>query len=120
MQRNWTSIGSDYNASDEQKHKLSTIFDQLEWQEIGKELILPAMPGLGIKTAIRELELPGVSHVALSHEMAPYGLYGIRAHYRDGRADIYLLDEGHGMVLLASDLYPNTVTIDCSPELLPK
>lgn len=106
MERTWTNIGNAYNSTDEQKAHLSQAFASLQWQEIGDGLTLPMMPAEGIKSAIKTLRLPKVSHVAVSHELAPYGLYGIRSHYKNGRADVYLIDEGSSITVLASDFYP--------------
>jgi hypothetical protein len=83
------------------------MFDRLEWQELFPAGVTMAMmPGEAIKAAIAELRLPKVSHVATSNEMAPYGLIGIRAHYKNGTANVYLVDEGCQIVVLCSDFYP--------------
>ena len=107
--RNWTLVGRDHNATDSQRKTLGAYFDHLEWQVIPQDgtLTLPLMPGEGIASAIRELRLPKVSHVAVSNEMAPYGLYGVRARYKNGVAYVYLCDEGSNIVVLASDFYEN-------------
>lgn len=102
--RTWTQVGREHT---ENKHKeLGAIFGRLKWQAIPCEMA--AMPGEGIKAAIKELKIPKVSHVAASHELAPYGLMGIKAHYKNGDATIYLADEGVGIVVLASDFLPNS------------
>ncbi len=107
MERNWTQVGRDHNGTDEQKTILGGMFDRLEWQEIFPAgITLPMMPGEGLKEAIRELGLPKVSHVAISNEMAPYGLMAARAHYKNGTANVYLADEGSRLVVLCSDFYP--------------
>lgn len=107
MERTWTTRGCEYNGTNEQKTALAGMFDRLQWQEIGQGITVPMMPGEAIKEAIVQLRLPKVSHIALSNEMAPYGLVGIRAHYKNGRADVYLCDEGTNCVVLCSDFYPN-------------
>jgi len=33
-------------------------------------------------------------------------LHGIQANYSDGRVRLYILDRGHDLVVLASDLWP--------------
>ena len=109
MERTWMNVGKEYNASDKQKKYLARAFDGLEWQSIKGGLEIAAIPGLAIKAAIRELPLPKVSHVATSNALAPYGLYGIRAHYRNGQADVYILDEGSRSLVLASDFWPKKV-----------
>lgn len=105
MERNWTTTGAAYNGTDEQRERLGRIFDSLQWQEI--PCTLPMMQGEAIKAAIRELRLPKASHVADSHELAPYGLVAIRCHYKNGDAQVYILDEGVRLVVLASDFWPN-------------
>ena len=110
MERTWTQVGHDHNGTDEQKALLGGMFDRLEWLELAPAGITMAMmPGEAIKAAIVELNLPKVSHVATSHEMAPYGLIGIRAHYANGRANAYLVDEGGHLVVLCSDFYPKDI-----------
>ena len=105
MQRTWTQVGSEYNATDAQKERLSKAFNRMEWQ--APEGDGPMIPVLGINEAIRELRLPKVSHVSFnSHDLAPFGLYGVRAHYKNGRVDVYLIDEGTVLTVLASDLHP--------------
>ena len=106
MKRNWTSVGADYNDTPEQKKHLSDIFDGLSWGELKQGLSLPMGPGMAIEEAIKELRIPKPSHYALSNELAPYGLIAIRGHFKNGRADVYLLDEGHQCVVLASDFHP--------------
>lgn len=101
--RTWTQVGREHTEG--KRKELSEMFNRLEWQAIPCEMA--AMPGEGIKAAIKELKIPKVSHVAASHELAPYGLMGIRAHYKNGDARIYLVDEGVGITVLASDFYPN-------------
>ncbi len=80
--------------------------DQMEWQELlpPPGLSLPMMPGEAIKATIRQLRLPEVSHVAISNQMAPYGLYGIRCRYTDGPAEIFLLDIGTETLVLCHRL----------------
>ena len=106
-ERTWTNVGIDYNSTPELKVKLAGMFDRLEWLDVSEGITMGMMPGEGIKAAIEELKIPKVSHVATSNEMAPYGLYGIRGHFSNGRADVYLCDEGSSLVVLASDFYPN-------------
>lgn len=104
MKRTWTSVGAKYNATDRQKTRLAGVFDRLQWQAIPCDMA--AMPGMAIKTAIQELRIPKASHVASSHELAPYGLVAIRGHFTNGTAQVYVLDEGCSLVVLASDHWP--------------
>ena len=103
MKRTFTEVGKEHSEGKEAE--LAGMFDRLDWQPIPCDMA--AMPGLGIKEVIKQLHIPKVSHVASSHELAPYGLMGIRAHYKNGSAQIYMADEGTGIVILASDFWPN-------------
>lgn len=92
--------------------------DQMEWQEMlpPPGLSVGMMPGLGIKAAIQQLRLPKVSHVAISNAMAPYGLCGIRCRYKDGPAEIFLLDIGTEVKVLCHRLLVKpTATPSASP-----
>ena len=105
MERTWTQVGKEHSEGKEDE--LGEMFDRLEWHEL--PYTMAAMPGLGIKAAIKELHIPKVRHVSCSHELAPYGLMGIKAHYNNGDATIYLVDEGCQVVVLASDFYPKVI-----------
>ena len=105
MTRPWPRIGTPHSQHHEAR--LGAIFARLAWHPLTPETEEAAMPALGIRAAIRELRLPKVSHYAIGHELAPYGLYGIRAHYRNGTAEVYLVDEGSQMLVLASDFSPS-------------
>jgi len=93
----YTKTGAEHNGTDKQKEKLARTIKGLEWLEMpkaGESLSLPMMPGEGIKAMIKEFRIPKVSHIAISHEMAPYGFYGIRGHYKNADVDIFVIDEG--------------------------
>lgn len=99
MERTWTSVGKEHTEGKEVE--LAEIFGRMEWQKL--PCTMAAMPGMGIKEAIKQLQIPKVSHVSCSNELAPYGLMGIKARYKNGSATIYLVDEGIGVVPIASD-----------------
>ena len=108
MERNWTNIGSEYNSTPEQRKKLSAIFEVLEWETVTPDgLTWPMMPALALEEAIKELRLPKVSAVAQSNAMAPYGLIAARCKYTNGMAEVYIVDEGSTLKVLASDFYPD-------------
>ena len=106
MTRTYTNIGTTYNGTDHLKAKLTAAITDLDWQPLKGGLSVAMMPGEGIKSCIKELKIPKVSHIAISHELAPYGLYGIRGHYKNGDAQIYVVDEGCSIVVVASDFWP--------------
>ena len=101
MKRTWTNVGKEHTEGKEVE--LNEIFNRMEWHEL--PYTMGAMPGMGIKEAIKQFKIPKVSHVATSNELAPYGLLGIKAQYKNGNAIIYLVDEGIGVVPIASDFY---------------
>lgn len=109
--RTWTKVGERLigTALDE-----GVIFDRaaivrairsLEWREIpkGGKISAPAMQGLNISAAIQDLKIPRVSHVAWTNELAPYGFYGIRGHYANGDAEIYIMDSGTVLTPVCTD-----------------
>jgi len=67
-------------------------------------LTVAAMPGLGIKAAIKEFKIPKVDKIAISNEMAPYGLYGISAHYKNADVKLYFVDEGDHISSLCQEV----------------
>ena len=85
------------------------VIGTLDWQAIEQGLSLPMIPGEAIKATIAELRIPKVSHVAVSHELAPYGFYGIEGHYKNGRARVYVVDLGSDLIPVASDFWPAVV-----------
>jgi hypothetical protein len=108
--RTWTTIGAevvgvaleDGTALDRQR--LEAAIAGLEWRSAGVEL--PMMPGQMVLATVRQLRIPKVSAVAISSELAPYGLYGVEGNYANGRARIYVVDQGTGAVPVASDFWP--------------
>ena len=99
MKRTWTEVGKEH--TEDHQEEIAGMIERLNWQSIPCEMAMA--PGEAIKAVIKELRIPKVSHVASSHEMAPYGLLGIKAHYKNGDANIYLVDEGSSTVVIASD-----------------
>ncbi|KKN59260.1 hypothetical protein LCGC14_0543590 [marine sediment metagenome] len=102
MKRTWTQVGKEHTEGKEAK--LNKVFNRLEWQSI--PCTMPMAPGEGLKGVIKKLRIPKVSHVAYSHELAPYGLMGAKAHYKNGDATIYMIDKGDIITILATDFYP--------------
>lgn len=77
---------------------------EIEWQEL--PLQAPMMAGIAINEAIKQLKLPRVTHIAISHELAPYGFYGIRTHYSDADVDVFLLDRGSDCFPVCTEVTP--------------
>ena len=104
MERSWTEAGA---AHTENKERVSAIIERMPWVTFTPGMEAPMMPGMGISSAIKELRLPKVSAVSYaSHEFSPFGLYGIEAHYTNGRARVYLVDEGSSLAVICSDFWP--------------
>lgn len=100
----WLNVGAEFNATPEQRQELRRAFDALDWQPIPCEMSFSG--GEGCKEMIRQLRIPGVTHAAESHHLAPYGLLAVRGHYVNGRVDAYGVDQGDRLTMLAVDFYP--------------
>ena len=99
----WTEIGKEYT---EDKTRVNEMIDRMEWEYdfVGKDV--PAMPGLAINMLIKEMRLPKVTSVSYkSHELAPYGLYGIEANYKDARVRLIVVDEGSACVPICARVW---------------
>ena len=86
----WFQVGRDHWEGNQEKIK--QICQGVEWIE--PPCTMPFMPGECIKTLITEFKIPKVSHVCYAHDLAPYGLVGIRAHYSNADVDFFAVDEG--------------------------
>ena len=103
MDIGWTKVGEKHTETQEDKNRVSEAIERMDWFDPkGKELAM--MPGMGISEAIRELRMPRVQRVAVSNELAPYGLYGIEALYKNGLGRVYIVDEGSSLVPVGSHL----------------
>ena len=101
MKRTWTEVGKVYTEG--KQDAISRHIDGMEWQEV--PCTVGMAPGEGIKEAIKELRIPKVSHIAISLKMAPLGLYGVRGHYKNGMAQVYMVDSGDVLTPICSDFY---------------
>ena len=112
---NWTEIGEPIVEKIGREAIMDAI-DLLEWQPIPEHgsLTLGAMPGMAINAAIRQLELPRVTRVAVDSfdvqvdgEDGYYpGFYGIESNFTDGRCFVFVVDEGHALTPVCSVLFP--------------
>ena len=102
---NWTKVGEPEVG--EHRERFAAAIAALDWQAV--PCTLGMMPGENIKQVIRAFRIPKVSHVAVSAELAPLGLYGIRGHYKNGTAQVYVLDLGSECVPIASELVASQV-----------
>lgn len=104
VKRTWTEIGKE--ETEGHQDRIGKILDSLDWEPLITGKQYPMMPAHGVMESIKQLRIPKVSHIAIGcHEMAPFGLYGIRGHYKNGMAEIFLLDRGHDILVIASDLH---------------
>ena len=125
----WTSVGAElfdrHRAAAAGKNYARSRLDvtaaisRLSWRERNDARDMPAMAGQAFAYAINYLGLPGVELLAWNgsievedprdHTAGAYALYGIEAHYDDGRARIYLVDRGTDLLVIGSEFTPNPV-----------
>ena len=86
----WFEVGKEH--WDGNQERIKAICSAVEWIE--PPCTLGFMQGECINTCIKEFKIPKVSHVAVSHELAPFGLCGIRGHYKNADVDFFVVDEG--------------------------
>ena len=116
MERNYTGVGKSEGID---KAVLDQEIDALEWQEFVNGKSEAFAPAYVINDAIFNLKIPNVSHYAISkHGIDGMGLVGIRGHYNNGRADVYILDIGVHATVMATDFYPVLEECDIS-HLIP-
>lgn len=110
MKRTWTKTGEKFIGTPIDdgllygRDAVVRAIKKLEWKALPQTMSMTE--GFGIRAAIEQLKIPKPSHVASSHELAPYGFYGIRAHYPKGDAEIFLVDTGTEIVCVCSDFEP--------------
>jgi len=76
----WTSVG---DAHTQDKERIISIIERMEWDYDFKGKQIAMMPALGIRSVIKEFRIPKVSAVSYNcHEMAPYGFYGVEGNYK--------------------------------------
>lgn len=103
MERTYTNVGK----SEATPEQIDRAIETLEWIEPkGKQ---PMAQGMAISEVIVECRIPKVSHIAIhgmiyrSELQNPYGFYGIKAQYKNGKASIYIMDTGCEVIIMASD-----------------
>ena len=106
--RDWKSVGkaAGYCGTPDADSRIARAIDAMNWEALTPGFEFPMMPGMGINAAIQEFRMPKVSHVANSNRLAPYGFYGIRAHYSNGTVQLYLVDSGTELCPVCADFYP--------------
>jgi len=101
-QINWMKTSREYWEG--KQDTIKKALNNIKWQELKKGMKLPLMPGEGIKTMIREFKLPKVSHIAISCELVPYGLYGVYAHFKNADVKVFCIDEGDRLSSLCQEV----------------
>lgn len=103
MERTYTKVGE----KEANPAQIDEAIETLEWIEPkGKQ---PMAQAMAISEVIQECKIPKVSHIAIhgmitgNHLQSPYGFYGIKAQYKNGKAIIYMMDTGCEVIIMASD-----------------
>lgn len=116
-QRDWTETGAailaegiEHETHEGVEHepvtreRVEAAIEKLEWEPATGDK--PMSPALGIQAVIKECGIPKVDEIAISHDLAPWGFYGIHGHYKNGDAKVYAIDRGHDLVPVAVDFTP--------------
>jgi hypothetical protein len=120
-QRNWTTVGAELVERCGGRDAVLCEILALDWDEIPEDghLSVGMMPGMAIKEAILQLEIPRVRKIAVGGMSVPDadggdgfypGLYGIEGNYTAGRACIFILDTGVEVTPVASFFYPKAAS----------
>jgi hypothetical protein len=107
VQRTWSEPNAAYYQ--DKKEQFEKAIKEMDWKLVTSEMQLPLQTGFAIKEFVNKLQLPRVSHVALSDAFQPYGFYGLRTHYGDGQVEIYIIDTGLAGAVICSDKHPMPV-----------
>lgn len=114
MQRTWTTVAERNVERLGGRAAVERAIAGLEWKDVSGGVTVGAFQGLAIDKAVSEYGIPRVSHIATTGLVgAPDeegdGFYpdllGIRGHYANGRADVYVLDTGTALQTVCSDFY---------------
>ena len=101
MNRTWTEVGEEYTR--DKQGDIAAMIERMEWRTLPCEMGMG--PGIAIKEAIKDFKIPKVSRVATSNELAPYGLLGVEGNYRNGRGQIFMVDDGLSVTPICTDFY---------------
>ena len=100
MKRDYIEIAKDIYSKEQIDTGIETID---EWQDMEQNKSLAFSQGFAVNEAVRQFKIPKVSHVAQYGMICGHGLIGIRAHYKNGMAQIYLADNGTACIPVAVD-----------------
>jgi len=93
MKIDWYQVACEYWQGNETK--LEAICKRVVWEAMPCKVAY--MPGKAIEALIKQFHIPSVSHIAVSADLAPFGLIGVRAHYKNAEVDIFAVDEGSSL-----------------------
>lgn len=118
MKRTYTNIGAEFRSEHAREAisegQINRAIEGLTWEEVHEGMSLPMAQGEGLKSCIKELRIPKVTHVAyMGVILGHYGFYGVRGHYKNGTAEVYLMDSGCSITVMASDYHENICLIGC-------
>jgi hypothetical protein len=101
MKRTWTEVGEEYTR--DKQEVIAAMIERIMWRALPCEMGMG--PGMAIKKAIKAFKIPRPSRIATSNEMAPYGLIAVEGNYKNGRAHIFLVDDGVSVTPICTDFY---------------
>jgi hypothetical protein len=87
----WMESGRGYTKGKEAE--MQKIFSEVEWQEFQPGKKEGFMPATSISEIIRQTNRKPLRY-AISHALAPMGLYGIEFNYKDATVKSYWVDDG--------------------------
>jgi len=108
LNRTWTEVGEQYTR--DKQEAIAAMIERMEWRTLPCEMGMG--PGMAIKEAIKTFKIPKVSRVATSNEMAPYGLLAVEGNYKNGRGQIFMVDDGLSVTPLCTDFYSKEEVTD--------
>jgi len=99
----WMKTGATHITD---KDRINSIIDRMPWDYDFRGKDVPMMPGMAISSIIKEMRLPKVSAVSYgSHELAPYGIYGIEATFKNAKIRLIIVDEGSQCVPICARVW---------------
>jgi hypothetical protein len=108
VRRDWFNVGKQagYSGTPQADAKIVNAIASMKWETLEPGKQFPMMPAMGISEVIKQCRVPKASHVAISNHLAPYGFYGIRGHYTNGDAEVYVIDSGDCITPVCADFHP--------------
>jgi hypothetical protein len=101
LKRTWTEVGVEYTR--DKQRDIAAMIERMEWRTLPCEMGMG--PGMAIKEAIKAFKIPRPSRVATSNEMATYSLIAVEGNYKNGRAQIFMVDDGVSVTPICTDFY---------------